>query len=214
MTCVSKFPAHLIELMKTSKYVHLATASLDCIPSVSLMNYTFISPNKNFNKVNKGNDEKDCYIIFATFKDTEKYENIVNNPTVSLLFHDWVTANNLSVRKNSLSQVNTPQNEPNSNNASSTTTTDNASNPPHPSKLLNLLQQLNQAELNEMSATIKGTAIPIISNEDESKYYKDLLLKANPDADVFINGDNVAIVKVKIESAKVTDNDNNIKVYE
>lgn len=207
MTCVSKFPPHLIELIKTSKYVHLATASLDGVPSVSLMNYSFISPNKCYDKVKINKDEKDCYIIFATFKDTEKYENIVSNPVVSLLFHDWVTANNLQVRKNSLSQVNTPQNgsESNLNNSGSES--------PHPSKLLNLLQQLNQAELNEMSATIKGTAIPI-SDQEESKYYKDLLLKANPDAFVFITGENVAVVKVRIESAKVTDSDNNIRVYE
>ncbi|CCF56342.1 hypothetical protein KAFR_0B00420 [Kazachstania africana CBS 2517] len=195
MSCTKKFPDHLINLIKNSKYVHLATASIDCIPSVSLMNYTYIPSDKSFEQDKSKND----YIIFATSDDTEKYINIINNPTVALLFHDWVTANNLSVRKQSLSQTSTPQPE--------------STPQEHPSKLLNLLQQLNQSELNEMSATIKGHAVPIQPNTDESTYYKSLLLKTNPDAEVFILGDNTVIVKVKIESAKVTDSENNTSVY-
>lgn len=204
MSLTQKFPDHLIELIKTSKYVHLATASKECIPSVSLMNYTYVPSDKTFTK---GSDD---YIIFATHADTEKYRNIEVNPTVSLLFHDWITANSLSVRKRTLSQVSTPRDRSavdlaRENQAGST--------PEHPSKLLNLLQQLNQAELNEMSATIQGQAIPIECNSDESNYYKNLLLKTNPDAEVFILGENTVIVKVKIKSAKVTDSENNTSVY-
>lgn len=203
MSCTDKFPNHLTNLIKTSKYVHLATASTDCIPSVSLMNYTYIPADKTF----KGNsNDKDCYIIFATFNNTEKYINILSNPIVSMLFHDWITANNLSVKKNSLSRSATPsQGTPNPAPLESS--------PQHPSKLLNMLQQLNQAELNEMSATIRGHATPIEPSSDESNYYKDILLKTNPDAKVFILGENTVIVKVKIESAKVTDSENNTSIY-
>ena len=204
MSCTAKFPQHLIDLIKTSKYVHLATASTDCIPSVSLMNYTYVPCDKTF-KTNP--PDKDCYIIFATFDNTEKYINILNNPVVSLLFHDWITANNLSVKKRTLSRSATPQND------GASTPAIVSSTPQHPSKLLNLLQQLNQAELNEMSATIRGHAIPLKPNSEESNYYKDILLRTNPDADVFINGENTVIVKVRIESAKVTDNENNTSVY-
>lgn len=204
MSCTEKFPHHLIELIKTSKYVHLATASTDCIPSVSLMNYTYIPADKTFKN---DNGEKDCYIIFATFNNTEKYINILSNPTVSMLFHDWVTANNLSVKKNNLSRSGTPMQE------GSVTPAPISSAPQHPSKLLNLLQQLNQAELNEMSATIRGHAIPIEPASQESNYYKDILLKTNPDAKVFIDSEKTVIVKVKIESAKVTDNENNTSIY-
>ena len=204
MSCTEKFPQHLIELIKTSKYVHLATASTDCIPSVSLMNYTYIPADKTFKN---DNDAKDCYIIFATFNNTEKYINILSNPTVSMLFHDWVTANNLSVKKNNLSRSGTPMEE------GAATPAPIASAPQHPSKLLNLLQQLNQAELNEMSATIRGHAMPIEAGSQESNYYKDILLKTNPDAKVFIDSEKTVIVKVKIESAKVTDNENNTSIY-
>lgn len=199
MPCVGRFPPHLIELIKTSKYVHVATCSKDCIPSVSLMNYTYVPGSKAYSPEDRSND----YIIFATLDDTEKYENILVNPTVSLLFHDWITAKNLSVRKHSLSHTPTP--EPTSQADSSSSA--------HPSKLLNLLQELNQAELFQMSATIRGEGIVIDPNSEESKHYKDLLLRTNPDAHVFILSDKTVIVKVKIESAKVTDTENNTSIY-
>ncbi|EDO18371.1 hypothetical protein Kpol_1013p43 [Vanderwaltozyma polyspora DSM 70294] len=200
MSCTQKFPNHLINLIKTSKYVHLATCSKDCVPSVSLMNYTYVPADKSYNHKEGQTDD---YIIFATCANTEKYENILANPAVSLLFHDWITANNLSVRKNSLSQSATPD----------PTTLPTSTKGSHPSKLLNLLQELNQAELNEMSATLKGRAELIAPSTEESAYYKKLLLRTNPDADVFILGDNTYVVKVKIVSAKVTDSENNTTIY-
>ncbi|CCK71048.1 pyridoxal 5'-phosphate synthase KNAG_0F03840 [Huiozyma naganishii CBS 8797] len=193
MSCTQKFPDALLELIQTSKYVHLATASRDCIPSVSLMNYIYVPHTQAFGAHSGDADTRD-YILFATFDNTEKYTNILANPVVSLLFHDWVAANKLSVRKSSTGAVLEPTRE-------------------HPSKLLNLLQQLNQAELNEISATIRGHATPIDPQSEESAHYKQILLKANPDAEVFITGKNTVVVKVVIESAKVTDNENNTSVY-
>lgn len=202
MSCTDSFPEHLLTLLKVSKYVHLATCSKkDCFPSVSLMNYTYIPPHKAY--VHTDESEKarreSHYIIFATSKKTGKYENIKENPQVSLLIHDWVTAKKLSLRKNSAS--NTPTPGPAGENE-------------HPSRLLNLLQELNQAELSQMSATLRGHAKIIDPSGQESQYYKEELLKANPDAEVFILGDDTVVVKVKIESAKVSDSENNTSVYE
>lgn len=198
MPLVGKFPDHLIDLIKTSKYVHVATASKEGIPSVSLMNYIYVPSSDTYAE----SDKSDDYIVFATLDNTEKYENILVNPTVSLLFHDWVTAKNLSLRKHSLSE--TPATDP-----SQATTT----GVPQSSKLLNLLQELNQAELFQMSATIRGHGTIINPTSEESKHYKDLLLRTNPDAHCFILSDKTVIVKVKIESAKVTDNENNTSIY-
>lgn len=158
------------------------------------MNYIYVPADRTHEK---GRDDND-YIVFATLTDTEKYRNISTNPKVSLLFHDWVTAKSLSVRKHSLSQSPTP---------------DQPEEGEHPSKLLNLLQELNQAELFQMSANLRGQATVISASSTESKYYKDLLLKANPDAHVFIQADNTVVVKVQIESAKVSDAENNTSVY-
>lgn len=206
-SCAEQFPEHLRSLMKTSKYVHLATCSTDCIPSVSLMNYTYVPCHENFNPAEDKND----YIIFTAFKNSEKYLNIEKNPYVSLLFHDWVKANNLSVRKASISQTNTPVNEQNSSEDLPPPMESTASGK---SRLLNLLQELNQAELNQMSANIRGHATILDKDSDESKFYKHILHKTNPDAEVFILGDNSEVIKVKIESAKVTDSENNTSVYD
>lgn len=204
MSCTRNFPSHLVELIKSSKYVHLATASNDCIPSLSLMNYIYVPAEATFGHENA--KCKDDYIIFATFATTEKYTNILSNPTVALLFHDWITANNLSVKKTTTSQTVTPNTQ-----SDVSPVTDSTSS--HPSKLLNLLQQLNQSELNEMSATIRGLAEPIDPSSEESDYYKKLLLKNNPDAEVFVLGENTVVVKVRIESAKVTDSENHTNIY-
>ncbi|KAH3902454.1 pyridoxal 5'-phosphate synthase SCDLUD_000031 [Saccharomycodes ludwigii] len=197
---MSEYPDHLMNLLKTSKYLHLATASLkDATPSVALMNYTYI-PNEKTYKQQDGD-----LIILATHEDTGKYSNIKENPQVSLLIHDWVTAKKLSLRKNSQSSTPVPpsstQNMDGSNNEGMNT-----------SKLFNLLQELNQAELSQMSATLKGKAVILskqLGNAQEFEYYQKELLKNNPDARCFITGNDIAIIKVKIVGGKISDNENN-----
>lgn len=178
-------PKQLLHLIKSSKYVHIATCGNDCAPSASLMNYIYVPPESTY-----GTKDHDDYIVFATSEDTDKFMNILTNPTVALLFHDWVAANNLSIRKHSINGLN------NSNK-----------------KLENLFDELDDSELNQISATIKGKAEFINPLGPESKYYKNLLLRANPDADIFINGVNTILVKVKMMSAKITDSDNNTVTY-
>ncbi|AET38500.1 pyridoxal 5'-phosphate synthase Ecym_2803 [Eremothecium cymbalariae DBVPG len=190
------FPDHLIQLLKTSKYVHLATAAPDGHPSIALMNYTYIPPHKAYQT-----DNVAPYIIFGTHVDTEKYHNIVANPHVSLLIHDWVTAKKLSLKK--YSNTNTPtEGDVKSQDESGQ------------SRLLSLLQELNQVELSQMSASLRGLAEVVEPDSDESKFYEHVLLKANPDAKCFIQGDDVVIVKVQVERAKISDNENNTSVYE
>ncbi|QLG72253.1 hypothetical protein HG535_0C06080 [Zygotorulaspora mrakii] len=199
MSCVQQFPQHLLDLVKTSKYVHVATCSTDCIPSVSLMNYIYVPGERSF-----APEDRSCdYIVFATLNNTEKYQNIISNPIVSLLFHDWITAKNLSLKKRSLSK----------SSASDQEEVAEGSGTSHSSKLLNLLQELNQSELFQMSATIRGHAAVIAPNSEESSHYKKLLLRTNPDAHVFIEDAKTVIIKVKIQSAKVTDSENNTSIY-
>ncbi|SCU97459.1 LAME_0F19746g1_1 [Lachancea meyersii CBS 8951] len=215
MSCPESLPEHVLTLLKTSKYLHLATCSKpECIPSVSLMNYTYISPDRVYTPKSSpasssvATSNKKChYIIMATQKNTEKYENIIQNPQVSVLIHDWVTAKKLSLRKSSMSNTPTP----------AESTQDSSEQPPsadHPSRLLNLLQELNQSELSQMSATLRGYAEHLDSFSDEFNYYEQELLKANPDARVYTRGENVSVVKVKLVNAKVSDNENNTKFYD
>ncbi|SCU91140.1 LAMI_0E04874g1_1 [Lachancea mirantina] len=204
MSCPASLPEHVLSLLKTSKYLHLATCSKpECIPSVSLMNYTYIPPHKVYNSHDETAEEyqkEEHYIILGTQKDTAKYANIQQNPEVSVLIHDWVTAKKLSLRKNS--QSNTPTPEPTG-----------IQNADHPSRLLNLLQELNQSELSQMSATLRGYAESIDPTSQESKYYEAELLKTNPDVSVYIEGKNFALVKVRLENAKVSDSENHTRFY-
>ncbi|KAL3230849.1 Uncharacterized protein RNJ44_01298 [Nakaseomyces bracarensis] len=207
----SEFPAELRNLIKSSKYVHVATCSRDHVPSISLMNYAYLTNEQLYhrqpNEVNelpstldKANDDNNGYIIFATFDDTEKIENIRHNPVVSLLFHDWITANNLSIRKGSTSGI----------------TVDDSgavkSCYPHNNNVANVLDGLNQYELGQISATVRGYANIIIPDTEESHYYMQVLLGTNPDADIFILAENAVIVKVRMIYAKVSDNENNVDI--
>ncbi|SCU80720.1 LAFA_0C00804g1_1 [Lachancea sp. 'fantastica'] len=215
MSSPASLPEHVLTLLKTSKYLHLATCSKpECIPSVSLMNYTYISPERVYKpKSSVSNYSADAadkgghYIIMATQKNTEKYENILHNPQVSVLIHDWVTAKKLSLRKSSMSNTPTPA-------ESSQELSSQAANADHPSRLLNLLQELNQSELSQMSATLQGHAEHLDTFSDEFDYYEQELLKANPDARVYTRGENVSVVKVKLVNAKVSDSENNTKFYD
>lgn len=77
MESVTSLPEHVTKLLKSKRYVHLATCNAN-VPHASLMNYTFYSKNGK------------PYFIITTPRDTTKYRNIEANENVSLLIHDWV----------------------------------------------------------------------------------------------------------------------------
>lgn len=209
----SEFPADLRNLIKSSKYVHVATCSIDHVPSISLMNYAYLTNDQLYKPQNReqvdaisrdnvlgNNNDNNGYIIFATFDDTEKIENIKHNPVVSLLFHDWITANNLSLRKGSASEVVIDE--------SGIVKCDY----PHNNRVAYVLNDLSQDELGQISATVKGHADIVEPDTEESQYYMRILLGTNPDADIFILAENAVIVKVKMFYAKVSDNENNVDI--
>lgn len=196
MELKEQIPNDLLQLIKLSKYVHVATCSSKCIPSVSLMHYIFVSSAETFHKHEYGIDsDRNDYIIFTVFEKSVKFRNVIENPNVALLFHDWITAKNLTLRKKSIHDENCS-----SGQAGST-------------KLNDFLRDLNQNELNQVSATVNGIADIVDPDSEESTYYRRLLLKANPDADIFILGEDTAIIKVKIHKIKVSDIENNTSVY-
>lgn len=189
-----QLPQSVVSLLQQGKFVHLGTANTAGIPDVALMNYYYLASHELYTPessetgpaVGKAAEEH-TYIILATKKTSVKYKNISENPNVSLLFHDWTTAKNMYKK-------------PESSNGDS-------------SNLFKLLQNLNQTELSEVSATLSGQA-KIVTNEKELAYYKTKLLKENPDAEVYIAGEENSIVLVKITSAKVCDTQNHQKVYQ
>ncbi|KAL6947450.1 hypothetical protein ACO0RG_000024 [Hanseniaspora osmophila] len=197
----NEFPDHLVSLLKTSKYLHLATASKDLIPSCSIMHYLYVNQSKTYTK--EGHD----LIILATPEDSSKFQNMLENPNVALLIHDWVTAKKISLAKNSTSEVNLIDKESEQHQKLQQSGQNN--------RLLNLLQEMNQAELSQMSATLNGqvSIVDCAKSPEEYGYYKDLLLKDDPDAHAYVDNENerVAIIKVKVNSVKISDNENNTK---
>lgn len=184
---IDNYPPDLVELIKTSKFVHLATCSNDLTPSLALMNYLYIPKDLSY-------FHDTDYIIFATEEDTVKYDNILSNPNISLLFHDWISVNSSMLNK----QILTNGNSLNDNQA-------------------NLDHIVNRYPIDDihdqMSATIKGKAEIVSPLTKESNYYKKLLLKGNPEAEVFILGNTTAVIKVKMLSCKVVDINNNITMF-
>ncbi|ANZ75953.1 BA75_02594T0 [Komagataella pastoris] len=86
-------PPQVLQLLKSAKYIHLGT-SADDIPHVSLMNYTYVSPEEVLKEGFPLSDSSHSVIILTTDKDTVKYNNMRANPSVSILVHDWVTKTN------------------------------------------------------------------------------------------------------------------------
>lgn len=188
-----ELPHSVVSLLQNGKFVHLGTADLKGLPEVALMNYYYLPSHELYTietdetgPVEPSNSKEHTYIIMATRKSSLKYKNIEENPNVSLLFHDWTTAKNIFKNDDA--------------------TKDDQSN------LFKVLQNLNQSELSQVSATLSGSA-KIITHDDELTYYKTKLLNENPDAKTYIECDNNSILLIQITSAKVCDSDNNTSTY-
>ncbi|CCK70271.1 uncharacterized protein KNAG_0D05330 [Huiozyma naganishii CBS 8797] len=134
-------------------------------------------------------DREDSYlqecgvIIMAGATQSDKCRNILYNDHVSLLLHDWIAAENMAMAKQ-----------------------------PVPwGAILQRTDAARDEDHMQWSATIRGEAQVLQSSSGECQYYKQLLLRANPDAEVYILGgeEDVSIIKVKMTVAKVTDKQNN-----
>lgn len=161
----------LHNLIVDSRFVHLATCSLQNIPNIALMHYLYVKTDNN-NLTNNNND----FIILSLGKDTETYQNLIENSIVSLLFHNWVYISPLQL-------LNTKANSNNNND--------------------NL----------QYSSMIRGDVEIYEQFTKEFKHWRSKLLKSNPDGDTFILQDDNVIIKINCQYLKLTDINNNIKVF-
>lgn len=155
----------LKHLVVDSRFVHLATCSLQNIPNIALMHYLYVQ-NNDINK----ND----FIILSLGKDTETYQNLIENQKVSLLFHNWIYIS--------------------------------------PTQLLNT-DTSSSSLSSQFSVMIKGSIEIYQQFNKQFKFWRSNLLRSNPDADNFILQDDNVILKVECQYLKVTDINNNIKIY-
>lgn len=174
-----KLPDSVIHLLKSSSSLHLATC-LNNVPHVSLMNYTYIHHGDN------------DYIIISTPINTTKYENMLSNPNVSLLAHDWI-----SLKSEDKKQDQAPSRR---------------------NSLYELLANINKNELNRVSVMLNGKA-EIVGREDQKFDFFNGLHLNNPKIEEsqvknYIECEHNALVVIKIDTCKVTDTDNNVSQYE
>lgn len=140
--------------------LHLATCTQN-IPHVSLMNYTYL-PSHPFPSSSALPPSSGPTIIMTSNPSSKKTLNLVANPHVSLLVHDWVS----------------------SRPPASTTTTGAADRERSPtggprSSLAAMLMQMNHTAMSSISATINGTATILPAGTEEEKWCKEQHLLNN-----------------------------------
>ncbi|KAI3320901.1 pyridoxamine 5'-phosphate oxidase [Xylariaceae sp. AK1471] len=145
---VRELPPEVVQCLENARFLHLATC-VDNQPHVSLMNYTYL-PSSPYSSA--------PIIIMTTNPSSKKTNNLVINPNVSLLVHDWVSH-----------RPPTQGRRPSGGSPG----------PEHRSSLASLLINLNTSSMSSISATINGTAELVIRGSEEENYYRDQHLENN-----------------------------------
>ncbi|KAI9742054.1 MAG: hypothetical protein M1834_000444 [Cirrosporium novae-zelandiae] len=146
----STLPPEVITCLKSARFLHLATCD-NLYPHVSLMNYTYL-PSTPF--------DPHPTIIMTTNPSSRKTRNLISNPRVSILVHDWVS-------HRPPTRVSDPGRE--------------GSPPPAAtrSSLASLLLNLNTSALSSISVTINGMAKIVDQGTEEERWCKEKHLENN-----------------------------------
>jgi hypothetical protein len=151
----STLPPEVSQCLKNARFLHLATISATQTsfptPHVSLMNYTFLPSYNDHGPV----------IIMTTNSQSMKAQNLLHNPKVSILVHDWVSHRPPTA---------------------STVSGERAGSPPAAatrSSLASLLLNLNTSALSSISTTINSEARFLESGSEEEKWCKEAHLANN-----------------------------------
>jgi hypothetical protein len=179
--------------------LHLATCT-DLQPHVSLMNYTYL-PSTPYSD--------SPTIIMTTNPSSKKTSNLITNPNVSLLVHDWVS------------------HRPPTAGTGARDASPEARATVGRSSLAALLANLNTSALSSISATINGVARIVERGAEEEAYLRDKHLENNTFGEgeggqamawgevqseggdggrgCFIEGEEVRVVVVRITDGRVAD---------
>ncbi|KAI1395653.1 hypothetical protein F4819DRAFT_179425 [Hypoxylon fuscum] len=145
---VTSLPPDVVQCLENARFLHLATCT-DNQPHVSLMNYTYI-PSSQYSSL--------PVIVMTTNPSSKKTNNLVLNPNVSLLVHDWVS-----------------HRPPTQGRRMS----GGSPGPEHRSSLASLLLNLNTSAISSISATINGQAEMVARGSDEEQFYRSQHLENN-----------------------------------
>jgi hypothetical protein len=150
-------------------------------------------------------------IVMTTNPSSRKTHNLVSNPNVSLLVHDWVSHRPPPAATTSGAQA---------SDASAPVSGDRGAR----SSLATLLANLNSSAISSISATINGVARVVEQGTEEEKYLREKHLENNTFTDkegesgiwrqgetsdggrgCFIEGEEVRVVVVQITDGRVAD---------
>lgn len=204
-------PPEVSQCLRNARFLHLATISAAQTslptPHVSLMNYTFLPNYSTYGPT----------IIMTTNAQSLKTRNLLHNPRVSILVHDWV-----SHRPPTTSLIGTDR---------------RSGSPPAAatrSSLASLLLNLNTSALSSISTTITGEAKFLEHGSEEEKWCKEAHLANNTFGDqareeaglfggqpprapggigegsggnssCYIEGDDVRVVMVRVREGRIAD---------
>ncbi|KAK5991084.1 Pyridoxamine 5'-phosphate oxidase [Cladobotryum mycophilum] len=185
-------PQEVVQCLENARFLHLATCA-DNVPQVSLMNYTYL-PSSQYSS--------SPIIIMTTNPASRKTTNIVTNPSVSLLVHDWVSHRPPTQGRRLSGGSPGPENR---------------------SSLASLLLNLNSSAMSSISATIGGAARIAPIGSPEEKFYVEQHLENNTfdegaplfrqtsntggdeRTDHFVAGEEVRVIVVDIKSVRISD---------
>ncbi|KAK8008123.1 hypothetical protein PG991_010674 [Apiospora marii] len=195
---VTSLPPEVVQCLDNARFLHLGTCTNNQ-PHVSLMNYTYL-PSSPYSS--------EPTIIMTSNPSSKKANNLVENPNVSLLVHDWVSH-----------RPPTQGRRPSGGSPG----------PEHRSSLASLLQDMNASAISSTSATMNGTATLIPTGSDEERYYREQHLENNTfdseaaggapvfnreaepnrsredGGSVFLAGEEVRVIVVKIRDVRTSD---------
>ncbi|KAK5163326.1 uncharacterized protein LTR77_010699 [Saxophila tyrrhenica] len=162
-TTSHELPDEVITCLESARFLHLATCTHNR-PHVSLMNYTYLPPNSRPTSTTPSSTASRLpagpAIIMTSNPSSRKTTNLVENPNVSLLVHDWVSSRPHNVTSSSSGRE-----------ASPTGT--------RASSLANMLMQMNSAAVSSISATINGHATVLEPGSAEDTWCREQHLANN-----------------------------------
>ncbi|KAK1758698.1 hypothetical protein QBC47DRAFT_149183 [Echria macrotheca] len=157
MRVTHELPAEVVQCLENARFLHLATC-VDNVPHVSLMNYTYLASSPPYSTA--------PVIVMTTNPASRKMNNLVVNPNVSLLVHDWVshrpTTSTAAARR-----------------LSGGRSSPGPADPAPPSSLAALLFNLNTSAVSSISATINGSARLVDAGSEEEAFYRAKHLENN-----------------------------------
>ncbi|KAM3422009.1 hypothetical protein BST61_g2385 [Cercospora zeina] len=207
-TVADHLPNEVVTCLTNARFLHLATCTNN-VPHVSLMKYTYL-PSHPFPQSTATQLPTGPTIIMTSNPSSKKTLNLLQNPNVSILVHDWVS----SRPPNSLSGSDRERSPAGGARSS----------------LAAMLMQMNSTAVSSFSITMNGEAVVLEPGSEEEKWCKEQHVANNTfeDADssrvgrgsvggagdsgkeAYIDEEDVRVVVVKIKGGRISDWQGNV----